>query len=34
MERVREEGMEGGRKKIMHKILFAECIKIQMNWGG
>lgn len=24
----------GGRKKIMHKILFAECIKIQMNWGG
>lgn len=26
---------EGGRRrKIMHKILFAECIKIQMNWEG
>lgn len=25
---------EGGRRKIMHKILFAECIKIQMNRGG
>lgn len=31
IERVREGGR---RKKIMHKILFAECIKIQMNWGG
>lgn len=31
----RERDREGGRrKKIMHKILFAECIKIQMNWGG
>lgn len=31
----REMEREGGRrKKIMHKILFAECIKIQMNWGG
>lgn len=28
------EGEGGRRKKIMHKILFAECIKIQMNWGG
>lgn len=39
-ERVREGGRQAGReggrrrKKIMHKILFAECIKIQMNWGG
>ena len=28
------EGEGGRRKKIMHKILFAECIKILMNWGG
>lgn len=28
IERVREGGR---RKKIMHKILFAECMKIQMN---
>lgn len=34
-ERERDREGEGGRrKKIMHKILFAECIKIQMNWGG
>lgn len=39
-EREREQGREiervrgGRRKKIMHKILFAECIKILMNWGG
>lgn len=30
----RKTGREAGRRKIMHKILFAECIKIQMNWGG
>ena len=29
----RDREGEGGRK-IMHKILFAECIKILMNWGG
>lgn len=29
-----ERGRGGGRKKIMHKILFAERMKIEMNWGG
>lgn len=28
------EGERGRRKKLMHKILFAERMKIQMNWGG
>lgn len=34
MERVKGGRKEGGWRKIMHKILFAECIKIQMDWEG